>query len=1195
MAKIELTDEQRNVVENRGGALLVAAAAGSGKTRVLVDRIFRYVLEERRDLDEFLMITYTKAAAAEMRGKIAKELSERLAEDPGNSHLRAQSLRLYRADIRTIDSFCTNLLREYAYLVRFEGDERLSPDFRILDEAEAAVLREQCLERVLDGFYEELDEGGRALADSLGAGRDDRKLSALVLEVYAKLQSHAEPGKWLARQEAFWADPSGAFDETDYARVLLDDIRRTAAHLAQLLLSAAERTVGDEKLERGFGEPFSAAAASLARLAEAEDWEAARVKCDAVVFPRLNTPRGRKDEPEIVNMRALWDLAKTRCKKRFEPLAVSGAEAMEDFAVMAPSMRALLGLLKRFISAYSREKRRLNAADCADQEHLALRLLVDEKGEPTELGRSVSERFCEILVDEYQDTNEVQNAIFRAVSRNGQNLFTVGDVKQSIYRFRLADPTIFLDRYRRYAPAENARDGEPRKILLTRNFRSRREVLDATNRVFRNILSEEMGEMEYGDDESLHFGATYYPERSDAEVEFHLLDVKARRGENKDGLRPAEAEAAFVAERVAALLKSQYPVSEGAGFRPCRSEDIVILLRSPASRAAAFAAALREKNIPCAWDVDTDFFTLPEIMAALSALRCLDNPHQDIPLISLLRTPGFAFSNDELARIRARTPKGDFYEALAAYGSEESCAFLKELDELREEARLVSVERLLWRIYDRWGLMAAFGAQEGGEERRENLIAFARLAAAHEKNGHRGLFSFLHDLEDRIALQKAPEITRAARGGVRIMSIHRSKGLEFPIVILADLSHGFSTQDYRSPVLVHPALGLGPVRIDPERRIRYDSMASLAIAAQLRRENLSEEMRVLYVGMTRAQEKLILVDAFTDTASKLKKLAAETNVPVPPESVAKAGSYSDWLLSLLLCAPEGEPLRALAQCGVLPLDAADPKPWRVQVHGAEEETAAEEHTQDGKAGEVEIAEPIAFDPALLSWQYPCEAFTRIPAKQTATAWKGRILDEELDEDAPSASERSTRALRQPEFRKTSHGLSAAEQGTATHLLLQYLDFSGGSVSSQLADLVKDGYLTEQQAAAVNASNVERLLASPIADEIRAAETVYREYPFSILVDASEADPALPGGEEILLQGVVDCFFETEEGLVVVDFKTDHIRDDSALRARVRHYEPQLAAYSLALGRIFEKKIARRVLYFLSTGTAVEVTPGAGRA
>ena len=1186
MAKLTLTPQQQAVVENRGGSLLVSAAAGSGKTKVLVDRLFRYVTEERCNIDDFLIITYTKAAAAELRSKIASELSKRLGQTPGDQQLRRQLLRVYQADIKTVDAFCTSLLRENTHLLAREGDSRaLTPDFRVLDDNEAQLIRQRVLSRTLEDFYDQLDEGRGLLADTLGAGRDDSRLAALVLELYDKVQSHADPAGWLAENRTVWGGWEGGFDDSPYAAELLASIRRKGAHWGALLRSASARTEGDEALYRGYGEKFLQVSVAFDALAQVQTWEAARQTEAAVAFPRLSTPKGRKDEPGIAALKQVWERCKAEEKKLAGLLSVSEEEAMEDLTAVAPAMVALLELTEDFAERYRQEKLRLNAADFSDQEHLALGLLVGSGGAPTELGEQVAARYREILVDEYQDTNEIQNAIFQAVSKNGQNIFTVGDVKQSIYRFRLADPTIFLGKYNRFKSWQEAADGEERKILLSRNFRSRREILESTNFIFSNILSVEMGEMDYGEDEALHFGAAYYPERMDCQTEFHLISAHQKAGENDKPVKKVTAEARFVAARIRKLLDEGYPVTESDGtLRPCRPEDIVILMRSPGSRSAAFAAALAERDIPCSFQESGDFFHTMEISVMLSLLEIVDNPRQDVPLISVLRSPLFGFTADRLAEVRSAAPTGDYYDAVTADGGEDCKDFLATLSDLRQAGRDMSVHRLVWHIYNRLNVLGVFGAMDDGAARRENLIALSQHAEKFESNGYRGLFAFVTQLRRLLEQDQAPATRGPAEAaGVRLMSIHKSKGLEFPIVILADLDHAFSRQDFDTPVLVHPDMGLGPKRIDLERKIQYPTLARLAIQEKLRRENLAEEQRILYVAMTRPKEKLILVDALYNAPGRLQKLAAVAACPVLPETVAEGRTLGDWVLLPLLCRPEAAPLRAMAETEIDQLYIGEDSPWQVFLHDSED---YRERPARPQATAEETGETALFDPELLSFIYPYQRETALPAKVTATQLKGRPADQEIAEYA--AHTPYLRPLSQPNFRRERQGLTPAERGTATHLVLQYLDFSNVNVAGQIEALRQRSLLTDQQAAAVETAPLERFLRSPLAEEIRKSRSVLREYRFTLLMDARDYDPAAAAGEEILLQGVVDCCFETADGLTVVDFKTDRVFSALEVRQRAEHYRPQLEAYSRALERVLEKKVVCRALYFLAAGETMEI-------
>ena len=1185
---VTLTPQQRSAVENRGGSLLVSAAAGSGKTRVLVDRLFRYVTEERHNIDDFLIITYTRSAAAELRGKIAAELSRRMGEDPSDVHLRRQLLRVYQADIKTVDAFCTALLRENTHLLAREEDRHaLTPDFRVLDDGEAAVIRRRCLDRVLSAFYETLTPGGGQLADTLGAGRDDSALAELVLDLYDKLQSHASPEDWLLQSRAAWEAPAPGFDATPYARVLLASIRRRALHWADQLRRGAERAGDDPALASGYGAKFLEAAEGFRALGGAPDWATARALSAAILFPRLATPRGRKDDPLAVSLKQTWESAKTALKPLQSWLDVTGEEALEDLRAVAPAMLALLDLTADFSAAFRAEKLRLNAADFSDQEHLALTLLTAPGGSPTELGEQISARYAEILVDEYQDTNEVQNAIFRAVSRDGKNLFTVGDVKQSIYRFRLADPTIFLRKYAAFKPHTEAKDGEDRKIALSQNFRSRREILDAANFLFENILSVEMGELDYDEDAALHFGASYYPPRADCRTEFHLLAARQKSAEDPHPVKKLTAEARFAALRIRQLLDGGYPVTAPDGsLRPCKPEDIVILMRSPGSRTAAFAAALAERDIPCSFQEESGFFDTMEVSTAVALLELIDNPRQDVPLISVLRSPVFGFTPDRLAEIRAAAPDGDFYEAVTASEEPDCAAFLETLNALRLSARDMSVHRLLWHIYNTLNLLGLYGAMDRGLERRENLISLARQAEKFESGGCRGLFAFVTRLRRLLEEGKAPPASSgSAANGVRLMSIHKSKGLEFPIVILADLDHAFSRQDFDASVLVHPALGLGPRRVDLKRRIRYPTLARAAIEETLRRENLAEEQRVLYVAMTRPKEKLILIDSLYFAQTRLRRLSASAALPVAPEAVAACRTFGEWLLLPLLCRPEAEPLRRLAGAEV-PASPCSGAPWEIYLHDSGDFRDCP--PRPGGAGEEESPQ-VPFDPALLSFEYPYRRESALPAKLTATQLKGRPLDQEIAEDA--AHTPYLRPLSQPGFRREQRGLTPAERGSATHLLLQYLDFENPDIPAQAAALVEKSLLTPRQAEAVDMAALRRLLASPLAGELRAAKAAgglfLREYRFTLLVPAREYDSRASEEDAILLQGVADLCYETPSGLTVVDFKTDRVLTPREVADRAEVYRPQLEAYSLALTRVLGRPVTRRLLYFLLPGEAVE--------
>ena len=1192
-----LTTEQQAAVDNRGGALLVSAAAGSGKTRVLVERLLARVEGEGLDVDRFLVITYTKAAAAELRSRIVEELSARLAERPSDVHLRRQATLVYKAQISTVHAFCAQLLRECGHLLE------LDPDFRLCDEGEAGILMLRALNDVLDKRYEDItpDSDFARLADTMAAGRDDSRLMQIVLDIRGRVQAHPNPAAWLDGQAAAFA-LEGAEDpaDTPWGRLLLDDAARQGAYWRDKIAAALELCPCDANLDANYANSLSATLAGLDAFVKgaAEGWDAARAALP-IPFPTA----GRKKMTDCPEAAEEVKRIRAACRKRMDKLSDwfedSGADLLEDLRAVHPAVRGLFALVKDFEAAYTAEKARRGMVDFADLEHMAVRLLVGEDGAPTELARQWSARYDEIMVDEYQDTNEVQNAIFTALSRDGENLFLVGDVKQSIYRFRLADPTIFLGKYRAWPDYTSAAEGESRRLILSRNFRSRPEVLEGANFLFRSLMSTDFGEMDYTDDEALYPGAPYPPDGRYA-VELDALDASAEGEEDGEEKTPRDLmEARFAARRIRELIDGGFPISDGeGGERPVRVSDIVILLRSPGTVLHHYARALGERNLPWEAEGGGDFFVATEISVALSLLQIVDNPRQDVPLISVLRSPVYGFSADRLAEMRANSPDTDFYAALAADGGEDSRAFLAELDELRFGAGELSSHELLWRLYDRTNLLGIYGAMSGGEERQSNLLTLAELARRFEGAGHKGLFGFLSyltRLRENGAKLALPAPGREG-GGVRILSIHRSKGLEFPVVLVCGLARRLNREDMNRPILFHPKLGVGPKRLDLDRGVEYPTLARRAVARQLELEMMAEELRLLYVAVTRAKEKLILSVALTGGGRDLEKLAGDAACPVEPQVLALCQSVGQWVLLPAMARPDGEALRRAAGVQV-PLTGADCGPdWDIRfVDGAEfreepaEEMAGPYGPPDGETISGEGGEDAAALAEKLAWLYPHAAQVELPSKLTATQLKGRPLDEEVTQEAPKPPRPLT--FGRPRFAAEEFGLTPAQRGTALHLVMQYIDFeraeTAEGVSREIARLVEQEFLTPQQGEAVDPARIAAFFTSPLGRELMASTSLRREFKFSILVPAADYYQEAEEGEQVLLQGVVDCYFETLEGITVVDFKTDRVSRRTAAE-RAAEYRPQLMAYSRALEEITGTPVVRRCLWFFAIDQAVEV-------
>ncbi len=1153
------TEHQSSAIAHRGSALLVSAAAGSGKTRVLTERLLRYITDPDApvDIDRFLVITFTRAAAAELRSRIMDALSALAAERPGDARIRRQQSLCCRAPIGTIHSFCSTLIREYSQILG------VSPGFAVLDDDRAETMKQTLVSRLLDRCYEtvDADDGFRLLADSVGAGRDDSRLEGALLDLYEKLQSHPAPEDWAARQRAaFTLEGVRDAGETIWGRALLDAARQSAEFWsAEMDAACAEIAAADAKLQKAYGGPFTGAAEQLRDFSRAlsEGWDRA-CAFSRIDFARLGQLRNYDDRALQERLKAVWNDCKKACAAFAETFSAPSAAQLDDLRAVSPAMETLLDLTLEFSRAYAAEKNRRGVLDYADLEHLTARLLTDPAtGAPTTAAAEISRRYRELMVDEYQDVNVVQERIFRAVSRGGENLFLVGDVKQSIYRFRLADPGLFLDKLARFAPFSEAKGGEPRRIALQENFRSRRAVLDAVNLVFGGIMSRRLGELDYDDEAALRCGAEYYDPTQDRPVEFHLLDPAGA----EDAPASDELEARFIANKILAMMRAGTPVTDGGTQRRCDWGDFALLLRAPQARGRTFRRVLAEAGIPVDSNLGGGFFTSLEVAVTVDLLSVIDNPHADIPLISVLRSPAFGFSGDELSAIRVADRDSDFYGALCAAarnGDDKSAVFLERLERWRAAAPDTELGTLVWRLCTETGLLAICAAMRDGETRRRNLMHLFEYARAFGESGYRGVYRFVRWLQRMADRGEEPDIGAPGQT-VHIMSIHRSKGLEFPFVFLCDLSHRFNQTDTRESVLLHSELGLGPKRVDERLGVEYPTLARRAVARRMTDELLSEEMRLLYVGMTRARERLILSCVWKNAGEALDALRLTARYPMPAERLRTMSSAAPWIAAAAIHAPETLP---------------------ITIHSGVEasETAAEADVPERAAeeGPAELNKTLDF-------VYPWAGSESLPSKLTATE-----LKDPLSADADAAS--MTAELPEPTFRRARPGkaraLTAAQRGTATHTFLQHLDFSRAGTLDALtgeADrLLAEGRIDAQERAVLDLPAVQKLFASPLGQRLRAAPDLRREFRFQLLCAASDYFPEAAQDDELLLQGVVDCCFTEPDGrITVVDYKTDRV-PAAGIPARAAHYRGQLLAYAGELERIFERPVRRCVLWFLHT-------------
>jgi len=1173
MAEFKLTPQQQRIVDHRGGTLLVSAAAGSGKTKVLVDRLMGYLCDETdpANIDSFLLITYTKAAAAEMRGKIAAALSARLAEEPENRHLQRQLIRLHAAQISTVHAFCTQLLREYAHCLG------LAADFRVLEQNQAEALKQQVLEQTLELAYNNVDENParEELFDTLGAGRDDRSLSALLLTLYEQVRCHPDPEAWMQKSvQNLQVEEVEDAAQTYWGTFLLAEYKKAVERSCRELRQACDEMMGDDVLTEAYLPTYLENIESVSSMLSLSTWDEI-FEYGVPDKGRLKSVRKYEDKAFLVRIQQRRKNAFARLEKALKPFASPSCDVLEDLQLSAASLTELFVVLREFMHNYDLEKQRQHTMDFSDLEHYSLKLLRRVDGSPTPEAQQVSLRFREIMVDEYQDSNEVQDAIFRAISKNGENCFFVGDVKQSIYRFRLADPGIFLQKYHDFPTKEEVSVPSGSKLLLSRNFRSRPQILQAVNDVFCGVMSEQVGEIDYTEDEQLQPGRQVLPLQG-PEVELHCIST-----DNGDEQAPvkAEAEAAFVASRIAQMLNQGECVEDGGEIRPIRAEDIVILLRSVRSTAPVYLSALWSAGIPVSYEQSGDLMDTLEVQLLYCMLQVIDNPRQDIPLAAVLLSPVYGFSASDLAMVRRHGKMMRLYDALLRCDEmEKAQLFISQLNALRELRPSLPLADFCWEVLRRMQLENLLRAMPDGARRLSNPDACLQYLQGSAES----LSQAINRMEQMGEAIAAPGQDPA--GGVKIMSIHSSKGLEFPVVFLCDLSKRFNLEDMKQQVLTHPKHGVASVAVDSVRRVRYPTIAKLAMAKCKEDEAKSEELRVLYVAMTRARERLIMTYCAAKLDSILERLSQDAMYPVPPEQAIEASCAGDWVLMAALTRMDAGALHLQSRPAELRIPLS---PWRIEYHTAAPTEAVQ--TED----EITAVAPAWPDSDtlinVLDSHYAFDGSTVVPMKLTATQLKGRDLDEELTDAPELLPEHKRIKFPLPDFSQAGE-LSAAERGTAMHLFMQFADYSRcadpAGVEEECSRLLSQQFLTEQQCEAVDRGKIWAFFASELGQQVLSSSHLIREFKFSVLERAQKYYPDT-AGDEVLLQGVVDCCLDEPDGLIVLDFKTDRVQPGGEL-SRGEYYRGQLRAYADALERIFEKPVKRRIVYFFATGTPVEV-------
>ncbi|MBY6050789.1 helicase-exonuclease AddAB subunit AddA [Cytobacillus firmus] len=1238
------TDDQWKAIMAKGRDILVAAAAGSGKTAVLVERIINKIIadEDPINVDELLVVTFTNASAAEMRHRIGEALEKAINDNPRSAHLRKQVSLLNRASISTLHSFCLEMIRKYYYMTDID------PGFRIADETEAQLLRDEVLEELFEDEYgKEGNERFFALVDTFTNDRSDTALQDIIRDLYDFARSNPSPDQYLdSIVEMYNVDGVSSLEQLPFVRSLLEDIDLQLKGAKQLLEYGLELT----KLPGGpapRAENFIADLHVVNTLIEAksDSWTMLYEAMQSWSFGRAKTCKGDEyDEGLVEKAKKLREQAKKIITGLQEELFLRRQESfMRDMAEMKPHIEELVSLVKAFSIRFNQVKTEKGLVDFADLEHYCLEILSspDEEGRlwPTEAALVCRNQFKEVLVDEYQDTNMVQEAILQMVTADSEengNLFMVGDVKQSIYRFRLAEPNLFLGKYTRFD-----RDGERAglRIDLARNFRSRKEVLHGTNYIFKQIMGTSVGEIEYDQAAELIKGAPF-SEDQEQPVELAIIDLEGNEksepepesmddGFDSEDLAQSQLEARYMASKIKEIIgnrKEVYNTKTHSG-RPAKYRDIVILLRSM-TWAPQIMEEFKQQGIPVYANLSSGYFEATEVAIMMSLLKVIDNPYQDIPLASVLRSPVLGLTEEELAQIRIRNKRGSFYEALTSFCRnhptletgelyEKVRPFFDALEEWRVMARQGSLSELIWHLYRETRFYDFVGGMPGGKQRQANLRALYDRARQYEATSFRGLFRFLRFIErmrDRGDDLGAARALGEQEDVVRLMTIHSSKGLEFPFVFIAGLARSFNTMDLKKPYMLDKEFGFAAKYVNAEKRISYPSLPQIAFKRKKKMEMLAEEMRVLYVALTRAKEKLYLVSSVKSADKKINKWlqASEHKDWLLNEyDRASATSYLDWIGPALVRHRECEALRG--EVPVNPLVPGDilehPSCWKITIIKSEEAAVLPEEANEGETdllklvyeGKTVPAESAYKDKVeeQLSWKYSFKQAAQARSKQSVSEVKRqREIFSEEDSGTELIRKISKPMLNRPRFMQEK-SLSPAERGTAMHAVMQQIDFSRPAsletISSKMDEMVRKELLTEEQRASIEPQLIVQFFETELGQRMVQAKSLRREIPFSLSFPAREIYSDWQGEDEpVLIQGIVDCVFEDEHGLVLLDYKTDGISGRykggfaEAKPVLENRYKVQIDMYTRALEQILKREVNERYLFFFDGAHTIKL-------
>ena len=1204
MGEVKWTNEQKQAIEEKGSNILVAAAAGSGKTAVLVERIINRILNDKIDIDKLLVVTFTNAAASEMRERILDAIYKKIEEDPSNIELQRQITLLNKASICTIHSFCLDVIRNNFYEIN------ISPNFRIGDTAEIELLKQETLDDLFEKKYFEEDQDFLKLVDTYTGYRGDEPLKELVMEIYKFIQSSPFPRKWLEEkvEEFNIKDLSLDFAKTKWGELILGEYEKNIDETILGLKNVKKDLDSNPELEK-FSQVIRLDLENLELLkSNLDSWDKVYELSQSFSFTKW--PVDRKIQSSIK------DEAKEKrdkINKKFKGIKdkifiYTSKEAIQDLQEVYEILNLLKKVVLEFEETYGKVKLERNVIDFNDIEHLALKILLkEEDGEyvPTEVAKKYKDKFEETAIDEYQDSNMVQEYILTSISK-GNNIFMVGDVKQSIYKFRQAMPELFLSKYEKYKLKKDKTENDDLKIQLFKNFRSRENILSTSNLVFQEIMSKKLGDVEYNEDEYLNLGANYpdienvdFAGKTEIDVinlNKNQIEEETEDTENNERIEDSILEAKYVAKKIQELINSDYYVfDKKQGYRKITYKDIVVLLRSTATLAPIYEKEIADLGMPVFSDTSSEYLNSVEIQTIISVLKIIDNPMQDIPLVTVMRSMIGGFTDNDLIEIRLADKNCNFYESILkaqVQVSEELRIkinnFLEKIENWREANEYLNLDELIWKIYLDTGYYNYVGLMQNGKLRQANLKMLFERAKQYESASFKGLFNFINFI-DKLRLSSgdlgSAKIIGENEDVIRIMSIHKSKGLEFPVVFLSSTGKKFNMQDLNKKVLLHQDIGLGPIYTNYEKKIEYPTLAKEAIKIVSKREILAEEMRVLYVALTRAKEKLVITgiekDVNDSIDSKQKELEIykdSTENKMNPSLVAKYKSYIDWIELVYLKNKDKDIMKfnIINKKDILK-DKAEEKESDIDILKEIKNRATSKENMDKIKQELE-------------WKYKYEESVELPSELSVSKIKELKNNKQRQNYNQNHNHNQEVSFAKPNFLIEKTELTGAEKGTIMHLCLQKLnhkeEYDLEKLKRMVKSLVEKEIILPKEAESVNYNKILEFLKSDIWKEMKEAKLVEQEKPFYFNIKANEIYD-VKSEEDILVQGIIDLYYiNKNDELVLVDYKTDYVEnnDEESLKEK---YDIQLAIYKKALEKALDRKVDK--VYIYSTWLARVIT------